>query len=334
MNQTSSISIGNISIRNSVFLAPMSGITDVPFRNLAWKFGAGMVISEMVASEALVAGQVEMRRKTQISNSPVHVVQLSGRQEYWMGEGVRVAQDAGADIIDINMGCPSKRVTTGYSGSALMRDLGLAMRLIEATVKAATVPVTLKMRLGWDHTNINAPELAQRAVDAGVKMITVHGRTRCQFYKGNADWGLVKRVRDVIDVPLVVNGDIHNASDARSAIEKSGADAVMIGRAAYGAPWLPGMISEQLDGARHFEEPKGYQLLDIVLEHYDAILAFYDKRAGVRQARKHIGWYFDRLDQSNVSVELRKLALTSEDPTEVIQSIKSVFGQQASARAA
>jgi len=334
MNQASPFSIGNIKIRNPVFLAPMSGITDVPFRNLAWKFGAGMVISEMVASEALVAGQVEMRRKTQVSNSPVHVVQLSGRQEYWMGEGVRVAQDAGADIIDINMGCPSKRVTTGYSGSALMRDLGLALRLIEATVKAATVPVTLKMRLGWDHTNINAPELAQRAVDAGVKMITVHGRTRCQFYKGNADWSLVKQVRDVIDVPLVVNGDIHTVTDAQSAIAKSGANAVMVGRAAYGAPWLPGMISAQLDGSRYFEEPQGSELLDIMLEHYDAILSFYDTRAGIRQARKHIGWYFDRLDQDNVRADLRKLALTSEDPTEVIQSIKTAFSQHASARAA
>ncbi len=334
MNQTSPFSIGNIEIRNPVFLAPMSGITDVPFRNLAWKFGAGMVVSEMVASEALVAGQVEMRRKTQTSNSPVHVVQLSGRQEYWMGEGVRVAEDAGADIIDINMGCPSKRVTTGYSGSALMRDLGLAMRLVEATVKAATVPVTLKMRLGWDHTNINAPELAQRAVDAGVKMITVHGRTRCQFYKGSADWSLVKRVRDVIDVPLVVNGDIHNVSDAQSALQKSGADAVMVGRAAYGAPWLPGMISAQLDGVHHFKEPQGAELLDIVLEHYDAILSFYDTRAGIRQARKHIGWYFDRLDQASFAPELRKRALTSEDPAEVIQTIKTVFGVPPSARAA
>jgi tRNA-dihydrouridine synthase B len=334
MNQTSPFSIGNIEIRNPVFLAPMSGITDVPFRNLAWKFGAGMVISEMVASEALVAGQTEMHRKTQSCNSPVHVVQLSGRQEYWMGEGVRVAQDAGADIIDINMGCPSKRVTTGYSGSALMRDLGLALRLIDATVKAATVPVTLKMRLGWDHTSINAPELAKRAVDAGVKMITVHGRTRCQFYKGNADWDLVKRVRDAVDVPLVVNGDIQNISDAKCAIAKSGADAVMVGRAAYGAPWLPGMISSQLDGSGSFNEPAGIDLLEIVLEHYDAILSFYDTRAGIRQARKHIGWYFDRLDQITVYPDLRKLALTSENPDEVIRTIKTVFNQPCSAWAA
>jgi tRNA-dihydrouridine synthase B len=225
-------------------------------------------------------------------------------------------------------------VTTGYSGSALMRDLGLAIRLIDATVKAATVPVTLKMRLGWDHSNINAPELAQRAVDAGVKMITVHGRTRCQFYKGNADWSMVKRVRDVINVPLVVNGDIYTVTDAQSALQKSGADAVMVGRAAYGAPWLPGMISAQLDGARHFEEPKGLELLDIVLEHYDAILSFYDTRAGIRQARKHIGWYFDRLGQTTFDPEQRKLALTSEDPAEVIESIKTAFGQPMSARAA
>ncbi len=326
MTPSSPFNIGNIEIRNAVFLAPMSGITDVPFRNLAWKFGAGMVISEMVASEALVGGHLEMERKSQSSDCPTHVVQLSGRQEYWMGEGVRAAEEAGANIIDINMGCPSKRVTTGYSGSALMRDLGLALRLIEATIKAAKVPVTLKMRLGWDHDSINAPELAKMAQDAGVQMITVHGRTRCQFYKGNADWDLVKRVRDATDLPLVVNGDIHNVEDGKSALRKSGADAIMVGRASYGAPWLPGMIAAQLAGSSSFIEPDGAGLLAVVLEHYHAILDFYGEETGIRQARKHLGWYFERLDWSELDVNLRKQALISNDPMEVLQIIQTTFG--------
>lgn len=317
-----------------MFLAPMSGITDVPFRNLAWRFGAGLVVSEMVASEALSVGNLEMHRKSQSGDCPTHVIQLSGRQEYWMGEGARIAEGSGADIIDINMGCPSKRVTTGYSGSALMRDLGLALRLIEATVKAATVPVTLKMRLGWDHDNINAPELAIRAQDAGVQMITVHGRTRCQFYKGHADWDLVKRVRDEIDLPLVVNGDIHNVQDAKAAMNKSGADAVMIGRAAYGAPWLPGIIAAQLAGSTNASEPESAELLAIVLEHYHAILEFYGEQSGIRQARKHLGWYFERLDWTNLDQALRKQALTSNEPTKVVQIINSVFAQQPSTRVA
>lgn len=334
MNQTSPFSIGTIKVRNPVFLAPMSGITDVPFRNLAWKFGAGMVVSEMVASEALSVGNLEMHRKSQSGECPTHVVQLSGRQEYWMGEGARIAENAGADIIDINMGCPSKRVTTGYSGSALMRDLGLARRLIEATVKAASVPVTLKMRLGWDHSTINAPELARCAQDAGIQMITVHGRTRCQFYKGRADWDLVKRVRDATDLPLVVNGDIGNLDDARQAQEKSGADAVMVGRAAYGAPWLPGLIASQMAGISEIREPVGRELMSIVLEHYHAILDFYGENTGIRQARKHLGWYFEWLDWSQIDASLRKQALTSNNPDDVVKIIRSVFDHPQSVRAA
>ncbi len=319
----SAFSIGSVPVRNRVLLAPMSGITDVPFRQLAWKFGAGMVVCEMVACEALVTGRQEMKNKAESAGLPVHVVQLSGRQPKWMAEGVRVAEAAGADIVDINMGCPSKRVTTGYSGSALMRDLDHAMRLIEATVEAATVPVTLKMRLGWDENSINAPELARRAVDGGVAMITVHGRTRCQFYKGKADWKAVQAVRQVIDVPLVVNGDICSLIDAEVALEFSGADAVMVGRGSYGAPWLPGAIAEGFERGVEPNSPEGQELLDIALEHYDAMLAFYGRAFGVRQARKHLGWYLDRLEPSADLTNLRRTILTADDPKLVCSTLQT-----------
>ncbi len=318
-------SIGSVPVRNRVFLAPMSGITDVPFRQLAWKFGAGLAISEMVASEALVTGQQEMKNKAESASLPIHVIQLSGRQPKWMAEAVRVAEAAGADIIDINMGCPSKRVTTGYSGSALMRDLDHAMRLIEATVGAATVPVTLKMRLGWDDQSLNAPELAKRAVDCGVEMITVHGRTRCQFYKGRADWRAVRAVKRVIDVPLVVNGDIGSLEDAEVALQLSGADAVMVGRAAYGAPWLPGAIAEGFQKGVEPNSSEGQELLDIVLEHYGAMLAFYGLAFGVKQARKHLGWYLDRLEQSEDLTNLRRTILTADDPKLVCAALQSAI---------
>ncbi len=325
----SGVSIGGLAIRNPVFLAPMSGITDVPLRRLAWKFGAGLVISEMVASEALVTGKQEMKDKAESAGLPIHVVQLSGRQPKWMREGVKVAQDTGADVIDINMGCPSKRVTTGYSGSALMRDLDHAMRLIDATVETASIPVTLKMRLGWDDSSINAPELARRAVDGGVQMITVHGRTRCQFYKGRADWRSVRAVKQQINVPLVVNGDIGSLKDAQNAMDCSSADAVMIGRAAYGAPWLPGNIAEGLRLGREPDGPQESDLLAIVLEHYEAMLSFYGTRSGIRQARKHLGWYLDRLEPSAGLKSLRRVALTANEPELVVSAIQSAFGGMA-----
>jgi len=301
----------------------MAGITDVPFRKLAWKFGAGMVTSEMVASEALVTGKQEMLQKVSSAALPIHVVQLSGRQARWMAEGARIAEFSGADIIDINMGCPSKRVTTGYSGSALMRDLDHAMRLIDATAGAANVPVTLKMRLGWDDQTINAPELAKRAVDAGVQMIIVHGRTRCQFYKGKADWLAVRAVKEAIDVPLVVNGDIGSQIDAEQALSLSGADAVMIGRGTYGAPWLPGTIAAGLGGSKPMREPQGEALLEIIREHYEEMLSFHGMKMGVRQARKHLGWYFDRLTPSPALIDLRRIALTADDPKIVLAAISS-----------
>ncbi len=282
------IVVGNVTYRNNVLLAPMSGVSDVPFRRAAWASGAGMVISEMVASEALVTGHVEMEMKAESAGLPVHVIQLAGRQAEWMSHAANLAEANGADVIDINMGCPARKVTNGLSGSALMRDLDHALTLIEAVVGAVRVPVTLKMRLGWDEQSINAPDLARRAVDAGVKLITVHGRTRQQFYKGVADWEAVRAVRDVIDVPLIINGDIVDPETSFAALEASGADGVMIGRASYGKPDLPGAIAEAFnaDGSAPSYD---------ICHHYQEIIEFYGEPLGVKCARKHVGWWFERM---------------------------------------
>jgi tRNA-dihydrouridine synthase B len=313
-----------LGFRSRAVLAPMSGVTDVPFRRLAAKLGAGLVVSEMVASEAFVVGQEEMRLKAETEGLDVPVVQLAGRQPKWMAEAARLAEQSGASIIDINMGCPAKRVVSGLSGSALMRDLELAKSLIVATVAATELPVTLKMRLGWDEASINAPELARIAQNEGIRLVTVHGRTRNQFYKGKANWNAIHAVRDVISLPLIANGDLTSPEDAPAMLEASGADGVMIGRGAYGAPWLVGQTGQYLAQGSYMPAPNGAALGALVASHYEAMLSHYGETLGMRQARKHIDWY---LEKASIQLpgEQRRALLTSDDPATVLDQLQSVF---------
>lgn len=327
------IELGRLKIANNAFLAPMSGVTDVPFRRLAARFGAGLVVSEMVASEELVEGGGEAELRAERAGAYPHVVQLAGREARWMREGARRAEAAGADIIDINMGCPAKRVTTGYSGSALMRDLDHALTLIDATVTAVSVPVTLKMRLGWDENSINAPELARRAEAAGIAMITVHGRTRNQFYKGSANWAAIRKVRDATKVPLVANGDCRTPGDAKCMLALSGADAVMIGRGACGKPWLPGAIGAALAGRAEPAVPAGAALADLVCEHYEMLLDHYGPGLGIRAARKHLAWYLEGASKA-IPAQLRHAMLTSMAPQDVLRMARDWFSDCEMPRAA
>jgi nifR3 family TIM-barrel protein len=326
------LALGPVTLPNRVFLAPMSGITDAPFRRLVARLGAGVVISEMIASDALVEGRHHEQRRLDGEGLRLNIVQLAGCEARWMAEGARIAEAAGADIIDINMGCPAKHVTGKQSGSALMRDLDDALRLIDATVGAVAVPVTLKMRLGWDDASRNAPELARRAEAAGVQLITVHGRTRCQFYHGAADWAAIHAVKQAVSIPVVVNGDVTSFAAAVDALAQSGADAVMVGRGAQGRPWFPGQLAHYLGTGETNADPSLDEQFALIAALYDEMLTHHGARIGVRHARKHLGWALDAAaEAAGVPAErlksVRAHVLTSEDPAETQRRLATAYAE-------
>ncbi|WP_246162364.1 tRNA dihydrouridine synthase DusB [Roseovarius faecimaris] len=317
------ITLSHQALAPPVFLAPLAGITDLPFRNLVQRFGAGLVVSEMIASQDLLNAKPGVREKAELGFGTENTaVQLAGREAYWLAEAARMAEAEGARIIDINMGCPAKKVTSssgaGACGSALLRDLDHALTLIEAVVAAVKLPVTLKTRLGWDDSNHNAADLARRAEAAGIQMITIHGRTRCQFYKGHADWAAIAAVKQAVSIPVIANGDITDSRRAAEALARSGADGVMIGRGAQGRPWALAEVAHDLYGAPAPKIPHGQALADMVAGHYEDMLSFYGRDLGVRIARKHLGWY---MDQTGTDAALRRDILTTRDAQAVLERL-------------
>ncbi len=309
------LKVDQLETRNRVIQAPLSGVSDLPFRQLAFEYGAGMVVTEMVASRELVCNSAESFVRMQGEGITPHVVQLAGREAKWMRDAAKISADSGADMIDINMGCPAKKVTGGYSGSALMKDLDLARELIDATVKAVDIPVSVKMRLGWDTDCINAPELAKSAEDLGAKLVTVHGRTRNQFYEGKADWHAIKAVKEAISIPLIANGDVETELDIQSILEISGADAVMVGRASQGRPWHCGALA----GNDNF--PKTTRdITQFIERHYLMMIDHYGEKIGVRQSRKHLNWYLERF-APNISPDARGDILSSKDINHVVKKM-------------
>jgi tRNA-dihydrouridine synthase B len=331
-----SINLAGITLNPPIFLAPLAGITDLPFRNLVSSFGAGLVVSEMVASQEMVqarpSAKIQSRTRAELGLDTKNTsVQIAGREAHWMAECAKICVGNGARIIDINMGCPAKKVTSGYSGSALMKDLDHAVTLIQAVVDAVDVPVTLKTRLGWDDNCLNAAELGRRAEDAGIQMLTVHGRTRCQFYKGRADWLKIAEIVDAVAIPVIANGDIIDSVAAKTALVQSGAAGVMIGRGAQGAPWRLAEVAADIYGAPKANIPQGLALAAMINGHYHAMLDFYGSELGQKVARKHLGWY---MDGQNTPKELRRAVLTSGDSQQVKDLIHQICDSSPLVRAA
>ena len=318
-----SINIGALEIANPIILAPMSGVTDMPFRRLVKRAGAGLVVSEMIASRAMIhAARKTMKMATHCADEYPMSVQLAGCEPDVIAEAARINEDRGAAIIDINMGCPVKKVTNGDAGSALMREVGLATKLLEATVKAVKIPVTLKMRTGWDDDTRNAPQLARIAEDCGIQAVAIHGRTRCQFYKGKADWPFIAEVKDAVNIPVFGNGDVVSVDDAEKLLKVSGADGILVGRGSYGRPWFLNQISHYLKTGERLAEPTIQRQMEIVLDHYDAIVSHYGATPGVKIARKHLGWYSKGLPNS---AEFRQEVFQLETPDAVKARIRAFY---------